>query len=1157
MSNGLLDSSPRRARASIVRRMRPAPDRIGPYRLRRPLGRGGFAPVWLAEEEYDGSALREVAVKLFFAPEGVLAASAAAAGWRDAILHEARALCRVEHPYVVRFYALHQDEALGVVGLGMEYVPGESLDVALARGGPLDPRDVVDAGARAAWALSAVHHAGLVHRDVKPGNLVRGHGGYKLIDFGIVAGAAGVETPHAAEAPPDPAWAAAPVKPPTPAASRVRFGTPGYVAPECLDWGEPASPASDLYALGVTLHRLATGALPLGAEALRARLPATPAGAALARLVERLLDPDPATRPRYAEWVARELEGLAGQAGLAGEAAPRRPPPRAAPGDVTVREVRRETTKGATSGPEEEPGGAGPPFVGRADALAAIERAAAEARRGNVVFVLITGPLGVGRSRLIEAGIARAGYGAGRVIRAACSPERSGPLRPLARATPGSSPHRRLRGAVDRALSAGAAAGAGDVESAIEGVEDAILRESEDAPILLALDDVQWADAQTLALCRLLVERAEAGGAGRVLVLCAARDEPSPAPPLRAFLGKVRATPRPRVKHVALGPLAPDEAAALAQSVCPVDADVERVVVRGSGGVPFFVVHALAAFRETGALVFREGAFRAADDRVRRGDVPGVADLLEARLGSWFEPGTAAERAALLVLAAVALHGGGIPAEVVVRAAGAGAEEALEVLAAARVLTVSGPRQEHGFAAEMVRQAALNLAQRRPSFPRVHRALLDAVAAGPGAADDAAFLASGYEALGDRAEACTWLGRALEGALAAGRFTEAAEIGDRLAALADGAEARAAAELAAVAASLRGRSYEDAQRRVDRLAARAAVLPEAAALRLRVHRLEAARGLNQPATDPTLAADADALGDLAIRCEARVALAGAAPPEEALARAGEAVALGAEAGPARELAARVLRMEVNYASGRCDLALAEADLERATALAEVAASAWQRIHLEGDLAAIEAERGRVGPAVERLRRLLAEADARGMRGERLRFSQNLAALLLRQDRAPEAAEAALHAADLAQRAGDPALRASALSLRADALCRCGRLAEALESAGAADGLQRARGDWMLALTLLRRAEILEQLGRAAEAAADARAALPLAEAHGERGLVAAATLWDVLDRARRGEAGADALSRALADAQAAGAGLRALTRGLVERASVALAERAA
>jgi len=147
-------------------------DPFGPYRIVRPLGRGGFAPVFLAEEHHEGKKLRDVALKLFFLPEGIDPASAAAEAWREGVFAEARALCRVQHPSVVRFLSVLRDKSSDAFGLVMEYVGGESLEGRLNRLGQLDEQEVLEAAAQVAWALSAVHAAGLVHRDVKPANIV-------------------------------------------------------------------------------------------------------------------------------------------------------------------------------------------------------------------------------------------------------------------------------------------------------------------------------------------------------------------------------------------------------------------------------------------------------------------------------------------------------------------------------------------------------------------------------------------------------------------------------------------------------------------------------------------------------------------------------------------------------------------------------------------------------------------------------------------------------------------------------------------------------------------------------------------------------------------------------------------------------------------------
>src|SRR5215212_2732573 len=107
---------------TAIQRLLALPDperRIGPFLLVEQLGRGGFAPVWLAREIYGTTELRTAAVKLF-SLGGPSDGSSSGGSLRQQILEEARALCQVEHPSVVRFYSLPIDEALGVMGLAME-----------------------------------------------------------------------------------------------------------------------------------------------------------------------------------------------------------------------------------------------------------------------------------------------------------------------------------------------------------------------------------------------------------------------------------------------------------------------------------------------------------------------------------------------------------------------------------------------------------------------------------------------------------------------------------------------------------------------------------------------------------------------------------------------------------------------------------------------------------------------------------------------------------------------------------------------------------------------------------------------------------------------------------------------------------------------------
>ncbi|MCC6551852.1 MAG: protein kinase [Polyangiaceae bacterium] len=361
--------------AAVARLLqRPAAERrLGPFLLVEPLGHGGFAPVWLAREVYGATVLRTAAVKLFSleaslcAPSGGDARTAA----RDRIVAEACALCSVEHPNVVRFYALPMDEAEGVIGLAMEHVAGTPLDARIAAGNAggagaparLSLAESLRVGIAIASALSAVHRAGLVHRDVKPSNIVHAAGVYKLIDFGIAAAdaldgppsgagqeawiaaadaavspfGATVSAAGIARAEPAPSGTSAPQD----GAATVRLlglqsGTVGYIDPVCFASGAPASPVSDLYALGATLFECLTGRVPaatgptgwarvadsrpeaqLDARVLTGRAPPPALGdlvpdapPALAALIAQMLSPDRAERPPSAEAVALRLEQI-------------------------------------------------------------------------------------------------------------------------------------------------------------------------------------------------------------------------------------------------------------------------------------------------------------------------------------------------------------------------------------------------------------------------------------------------------------------------------------------------------------------------------------------------------------------------------------------------------------------------------------------------------------------------------------------------------------------------------------------------------------------------------------------------------------------------------------------------------------------------------
>jgi serine/threonine-protein kinase len=260
------------------------------YALGEKIGAGGFSEVWRAT---DLVLARPVAIKLLHL--GYAQHAEALTRFRA----EAQHAGGLSHENIARVYDYGEPDPPQPPYLVMELVAGPSLAGMLAAG-PLDPARSLDIIAQTASGLHAAHLAGLVHRDVKPGNLLLAPGGVvKITDFGIAR--------------------AADSAPVTGAGQLV--GTPGYLAPEQA-MGEPATPASDLYALGIVAYECLTGAPPFTGPALvvalahRERpLPPLPGQvpADVAALVLELTAKNPAGRPRSAGEVARRAGQLAGR----------------------------------------------------------------------------------------------------------------------------------------------------------------------------------------------------------------------------------------------------------------------------------------------------------------------------------------------------------------------------------------------------------------------------------------------------------------------------------------------------------------------------------------------------------------------------------------------------------------------------------------------------------------------------------------------------------------------------------------------------------------------------------------------------------------------------------------------------------------------------
>jgi serine/threonine-protein kinase len=269
---------------------------IGRYLVLSLLGRGGMGVVYAA---YDADLDRRVALKFLHTARDSARA-------RGLLIQEARLLGRLSHPNVIQVHDVGEHD--GDVFVAMELVEGRSLD-AWCRGAPRPGwREVLAAYLDAARGLSAAHDKGLVHRDVKPSNILRGEDGrVRIADFGLAAAWA-AERRQAGEGTDPPAATAAPGPLDAAAATGAQVGTPLYMAPE-QHKGLRATAASDQYSLCVALHEGLYGAPPFQLD------PGAPPQAALAGLVAQKQAGPPAAPPAGAAvpaWVYRALaRGLA------------------------------------------------------------------------------------------------------------------------------------------------------------------------------------------------------------------------------------------------------------------------------------------------------------------------------------------------------------------------------------------------------------------------------------------------------------------------------------------------------------------------------------------------------------------------------------------------------------------------------------------------------------------------------------------------------------------------------------------------------------------------------------------------------------------------------------------------------------------------------
>ncbi len=269
-----------------------SPAQVGPgyrvagrYLLAERIGGGGMGAVWVGTDERLG---RRVAVKQLVLPVGITDESAREQ--RERMMREGRIAARISHPHAIAVYDVAEDA--GAPWLVMEHLPSRSLAAVLSDDGVLPVQQVAQIGAQLADALVAVHAAGIVHRDVKPGNVLVGQGEkleglVKITDFGISHAQGDVKLTQ----------------------TGMVTGTPAFLSPEVAR-GETAGPAGDVWSLGATLFTALEGQPPFGSSGNSLELLYRVAGTqpqrpvrsgALTPVLERMLTTDPAGRPGMTE----------------------------------------------------------------------------------------------------------------------------------------------------------------------------------------------------------------------------------------------------------------------------------------------------------------------------------------------------------------------------------------------------------------------------------------------------------------------------------------------------------------------------------------------------------------------------------------------------------------------------------------------------------------------------------------------------------------------------------------------------------------------------------------------------------------------------------------------------------------------------------------
>lgn len=560
-------------------------------RLLRELGAGGMGSVWLAEH----ARLGRVAVKFVHPEEGPTQ--------RDRLLREAQLTAKIDHPHAVRI--LERGETLaGVPFLVLELIEGESLAARLGRSGPLSLEDAQRLVAQVADVLRAVHGEHVLHRDVKPSNLMLVAGGpalsVKVVDFGIARSTDGTETR-------------------TLTMPGALIGTPTYMSPEQLVDGRPADVAADLWGLAVVAYEALTAQPPFRGSTRAAICAAqvlrryervskvrTELPPALDDFFERALAVEPEARFGSAAELAAAFDAAASGRSLPSESR--------GPAPVALRIPEK--------------------LFGREREIAVVLQAFDRATTGRSAVLFVTGYSGIGKTSLVGAVEPTLVAGGATFV--------SGKFDQFNRATPYDSLIQALRELIRKKLHAGARA-LGDGAGSLAGQSGRALIEvipeleqligpqpplddvspeesrnrfqvaverlvstlaSKEHPLVLFFDDLQWADLASIDLITNLATDPESR---HVLFVGAYRDnEVDAAHPLVAAFERIRSAHAP-LERLALGPLSEDAVLDLISATFPGASGRARLATAchaKTHGNAFFLRRLLENLSEGGQLRF-------------------------------------------------------------------------------------------------------------------------------------------------------------------------------------------------------------------------------------------------------------------------------------------------------------------------------------------------------------------------------------------------------------------------------------------------------------------------------------------------------------------------------------------------------------------------